>query len=74
MSGDQGNAEALYSLGVCYEHGYGVNKDKFLSKQYYERSAEKGNEEAKKKTEKGIVNKIFKIFGWNVEIIIIKKH
>jgi len=27
MSAEQGNANAQYNLGVCYENGFGVEQD-----------------------------------------------
>ena len=42
-SAEQGNAFAQYSLGVCYENGYGVPKDLEEAVEWYRKSAEQGN-------------------------------
>lgn len=41
-SADQDYPNALYSLGVCYQFGYGVEEDKKEAFRFYERAAEKG--------------------------------
>ena len=40
---DDGSLVALYSLGVCFEKGRGVGKDKLLALQCYEKAAGKGH-------------------------------
>ena len=32
---EQGNAKAMRRLGVCYKHGYGVEKDGVTAKEWY---------------------------------------
>ena len=39
---EQGNAKAQYNLGVCYENGYGVEKNYFKAVKWYRKAAEQG--------------------------------
>jgi hypothetical protein len=39
-SAEQGNADAQYNLGVCYEYGYGVPKDHAEALKWYLKPAE----------------------------------
>ncbi|MDO5447563.1 MAG: tetratricopeptide repeat protein [Prevotellaceae bacterium] len=43
LAGQQGNANALYQLGRCYEAGRGVKKDKKMAAAYYQKAVEAGN-------------------------------
>ncbi len=43
---DQGDAEAQYGLGVCYENGYGVSKDLQEAVKWYNKAAKHGLVEA----------------------------
>ena len=40
------NSNALYNLGFCYEKGNGVEKDLNKAKEYYEKAAGFGYEDA----------------------------
>ena len=40
-----GNAEAVYSLGCCYEEGNGVEKDSAKALEYYLKAADKDSED-----------------------------
>ena len=40
---DQGDAEAQYDLGLCYELGSGVPKDEVEAVKWYRKAAEQGN-------------------------------
>ena len=46
---EQGDAEAQYNLGVCYENGIGVEKDLFEAVRYYRMAAKQGYKDAKKR-------------------------
>lgn len=39
---DKGDAEAYFYLGLCYENGYGVDKDPVKAAELYEVAADKG--------------------------------
>ena len=53
-----GNAEAMYYVGWMYEYGQGVNKiDIETAKEYYQKSADSGYEEAQKKLQELNSNK-----------------
>ena len=43
---DQGNAEAQYDLGLCYEVGSGVPEDEVEAVKWYRKAAEQGHAEA----------------------------
>jgi TPR repeat protein len=43
----QGHAGAQYDLGICYEDGYGVGKNKRKAVEWMRKSAEQGEEKAK---------------------------
>lgn len=43
---EQGNAEAQYFIGCCYEYGDGVVKDKAEAVKWYRMAAEQGNAKA----------------------------
>ena len=43
---DQGDANGLYNLGMCYLRGYGCQSDQSLAFKYLRASAEKGHAEA----------------------------
>lgn len=45
----QGEKDALYSLGDCYERGAGVTANSAQAFVYYQLAAKRGNEKAKKK-------------------------
>lgn len=40
---DQGNADAEFLLGLCYEHGQGVPQSTWEAKKHYESAGEHGN-------------------------------
>jgi TPR repeat protein len=42
MSEQKGYARALYWLGYCYEHGYGVSASRDRAKEYYAQASRKG--------------------------------
>ena len=42
----QGNAEAMYYVGLCHENGYGTSQDIYEAMEWYLKSADKGNGEA----------------------------
>lgn len=46
-----GSTEAQFNLGVMFEQGLGVEKDPDTAKEWFEKAAEGGNLEAKKKLE-----------------------
>lgn len=48
----QGDADAQYSLGICYEEGLGVEKDLDEAFDWYTRSAAQGNKNAKRALKK----------------------
>ena len=43
---EQGHAVAQYSLGVCYEYGYGVSQDYNQAVYWCEKAAEQGDADA----------------------------
>ena len=43
---EQGDAEAQYQLGLCYENGDGVDEDMTQAASWYRKSAEQGNADA----------------------------
>ena len=43
---EQGDAEAQYSLGVCYYYGYGVEQDDAEPADWFRKAAEQGYAEA----------------------------
>lgn len=51
-SASQGDADAQYAVGVCYEDGIGVEADLEEAREWYARSAKQGNKEAKKHLKK----------------------
>lgn len=48
---EQGDADAQFSLALCYEKGKGVKKDIPTAISWYEKSAAQGNEMAKSNIE-----------------------
>jgi TPR repeat protein len=42
----QGDAEAQYRLGHCYDYGEGVNADYSIAFQWYEKAAKQGHADA----------------------------
>jgi uncharacterized protein len=46
IAAEKGHCVAQYSLGVCYELGKGVEKNKAKAFEYYEKSAEQGDVDA----------------------------
>ncbi len=40
------NDQALYNLGYCFMNGYGLNKNLKKAKEYFEKSALRGNIDA----------------------------
>lgn len=46
---EQGSAKAMYNLGFCYEHGYGVSQDDKKAFDWYLKAAKKNNPLAQKK-------------------------
>ena len=51
-SARQGDPEAQYALGVCYNEGLGVERDVDEAREWYARAAEQGNSNAKKALKK----------------------
>ena len=51
MSARKDNKQALYSLGLCYEKGMGVEKDLTYARSYYEKAAALGHSGAQGKLE-----------------------
>jgi hypothetical protein len=47
---------ACYMFGVCLEKGYGIEKDKPAAKDWYEKAAEYGDENARKRLAEGGLN------------------
>ena len=45
----QGDGDAQYAVGLCYEEGMGVEVDLDEALEWYARSAKQGNKEAKKR-------------------------
>ncbi|KAF0535883.1 calmodulin-dependent protein kinase [Gigaspora margarita] len=43
-SAELGNANVLFNLGHCYQHGIGIEKDENKAFKYYLESAELGND------------------------------
>ena len=54
-----GNSEAQYYLGVCYEKGYGVNINILLAMDWYKKSAQQGNNQAKSNVERLLADSEF---------------
>lgn len=52
---NQGNAEAQYTLGVCYDFGLGISQDKSKSAYWYKKCARQGW--GMKKIEKSLIKK-----------------
>jgi uncharacterized protein len=46
LSAEQGNADAQYNLGYCFDNGEGVEEDKVEAVRWYKLSAEQGNADA----------------------------
>ena len=44
---EQGDSEALFYLGSCYEHGVGVNINMTEAVKWYQKAARGGNESAR---------------------------
>ena len=44
-----GHADSLYNLGLCYEFGFGTQRNEILAQEYFKRAAKKGSTLAKKK-------------------------
>ena len=44
---------ACYMIGVCRENGHGIKKDRAVAKDWYERAAKYGDENAKKRLAEG---------------------
>lgn len=51
LSANQGNSEAQYRLGLCYERGYSVIKSKEIARTWYLKASDNGHVAAKKKLE-----------------------
>nr|WP_328988084.1 SEL1-like repeat protein [Thiorhodovibrio winogradskyi] len=43
---EQNEAKAQFLLGLAYEHGEGVEQDKFRAIQWYQKAAAQGNSNA----------------------------
>ena len=52
QSAVQGDMDAQYSLGMCYEEGLGVDVDLEEARDWYARAAEQGHKAAKKACKK----------------------
>ena len=48
---DQGSPNAQFILGLLYEYGFGVTKDRFQAIKYYKKAATQGDQKAKAKAE-----------------------
>ena len=46
QSAEQGNADAQFCLGECYEQGEGVKADASLARHYYNLAAAQGDRES----------------------------
>ncbi len=44
QAAEKGNADALYNLGILYEHGLGVEQDYDKAREYYEKAIATGDE------------------------------
>ena len=51
-SASQGDADAQYAVGVCYEEGLGTEADLNEAREWYSRAAAQGNGQAKKALKK----------------------
>ena len=47
LAAEQGNADAQYGLGCCYEEGHGVDKDLNEALKWYRKAAKQRNKGAK---------------------------
>ena len=52
LSAIQQNMKALYQLAICFENGYGTEKNKDRAMYYYQQAAKLGHQKAKIKVEK----------------------
>ena len=52
MAAADGNEDAQYALGLCYEEGMGVEKDLQTAAEMYISAASRDHEDAKKKLKK----------------------
>ena len=43
---ERGDAKAQFSLGVCYQNGWGVGRDTAEAAKWYSKAAEQGNADA----------------------------
>ncbi|GHV95058.1 hypothetical protein AGMMS50293_13780 [Spirochaetia bacterium] len=48
-SAEQGNPDAQFEFGICYDFGRGLEKDKSKAAQWYRKAAEQGNEAAQQR-------------------------
>jgi TPR repeat protein len=48
LAAEQGDADAQYNLGVCYDNGHGVEQSYTEAVKWYKKAAEQGHEYAKK--------------------------
>ena len=68
---NQGLAEAQYHLGLCYENGNGIRKNKTTAKTWYQKAADQGFKEAKTKLKeiegasKNTQNNIDNLWAWH---------
>lgn len=51
---EAGNVFAMYDLAELYEDGYRVKRDRAKARMWYQKAAEAGNEQAKKKIQKEV--------------------
>ena len=51
-SAAQGDADAQYAVGLCYEEGMGVEVDLDEAREWYQRAAKQGHKEAKRHLKK----------------------
>ena len=49
---ERGLADAQFILGFMYENGYGVEQDLRKAREWYQKAANQGNEDAKKVLER----------------------
>ena len=52
QAAEQGDAEAQFSLGYCYENGLGVTKSIVNAKKWYKKAAAQGDDNAKEALKK----------------------
>ena len=51
-SAEGGSAMGQYDLGLCYQYGRGVKRDRDTARYWFQKAADQGLEEAKEKLKK----------------------